>query len=77
LRRAATLDPETAQYVYVYGVALNSVGKQQQAIMTLQGAHNRHPHNRDILSALVAFHRDMGNEAAARSYVEKLRSLSP
>jgi hypothetical protein len=29
------------------------------------------------LSALVAFHRDMGNQGAARSYAEKLRAVSP
>jgi Flp pilus assembly protein TadD len=63
--------------VYVYAVALNSTGRQEQAIMTLQGAHNRYPYNREILSALVAFHRDKGNETAASTYAEKLRSISP
>lgn len=75
LRLAATLSPDTAQYVYVYGVALNSSGKPQQATLVLQGAHNRHPNNRDILNALVAFNRDQGNETAARNYAEKLRAI--
>ncbi len=65
LRLASVLSPDDAHYIYVYAVALNSTGKQEEAIMVLQGAHNRHPNNRDILSALVAFLRDMGNEAAA------------
>jgi Flp pilus assembly protein TadD len=73
LRLAASLDAANARYIYVYAVALNSTGKPEQAIMVLQGAHNRHPHNRDILSALVAFHRDNGNQAAARRYAEKLK----
>ena len=77
LRLASMLDAESARYIYVYAVALNSSGKPEQAIVTLQGAHNRHPNNPDILSALVAFHRDMGNEAAARRYAEKLRVISP
>jgi len=77
LRLATTLSPDDARYVYVYAVALNSTGKQEQALMVLQGAHNQHPNNRDILSALVAFNRDMGNEAAARSYAGKLGALSP
>jgi tetratricopeptide (TPR) repeat protein len=77
LRQAAALAPESEQYVYVYAVALNSAGKQEQAIMVLQGAHNQHPYNREILSALAAFHRDMGNEAAARDYAGKLRALTP
>lgn len=74
LRRATTLDAGNARYVYVYAVALNSSGNTEQAIMVLQGAHNRFPHDTDILSALVAFHRDMGNETAARGYAEKLRA---
>ncbi|MGD8618185.1 MAG: hypothetical protein PVH54_03260, partial [Gammaproteobacteria bacterium] len=77
LRLATTLSPDDARYVYVYAVALNSSGKPEQAILVLQGAHNRHPNNRDILGALVAFHRDMGNDAAAQAYAAKLRSLAP
>jgi predicted CXXCH cytochrome family protein len=76
LRLAATLGPESAQYVYVYAVALNSAGKQEQAIMVLQGAHNRFPNNTDILAALVAFYRDSGNMDAFQTYAEKLRNLS-
>ncbi len=77
LRLASTLNPDSARYIYVYAVALNSTGEPEQAVMILQGAHNQHPNNRDILSALVAFHRDLGNAAAARSYAEKLRTISP
>lgn len=73
LRLASKLAPDSAHYLYVYAVALNSTGKQEQAVMILQGAHNLFPGNRDILGALVAFLRDMGNEAAARSYAEKLQ----
>jgi predicted Zn-dependent protease len=76
LRLASTLTPGNARYIYVYAVALNSTGKPEQAIMILQGAHNQHPNNRDILGALAAFYRDMGNEPAARTYAEKLRAIS-
>ena len=77
LRLASTLNPDNARYIYVYVIALNSTGKPEQVIMVLQGAHNRYPNNRDILSALIAFHRDMGNQDAARTYAEKLRAISP
>ena len=77
LRLAATLNTQNPRYIYVYAVALNSTGKPEQAILVLQGAHNQHPNNPDILSALVAFHRDKGNQEAARSYAEKLRSVLP
>jgi predicted Zn-dependent protease len=63
--------------LYLYAVALNSTGQPEQAILVLQGAHNQHPNNRDILGALAAFHRDRGNQAAARSYAEKPRTNSP
>ncbi len=77
LREAVTMSPEDAHYVYVYAVALNSTGKPEQAILVLQGAYNQHPNDRDILGALAAFHRDMGNEDAARVYAGKLRALAP
>ena len=76
-RQASTLNPDNAHYIYVYAVALNSAGKPEQAVMLLQGALNRFPGNRDILGALAAFHRDMGNESAARDYAGKLRAISP
>ena len=37
----------------------------------LQNAHDRFPGGTDILSALVAFHRDAGDEFAAESYLKK------
>lgn len=77
LRLASTLNTSNPRYVYVYAVALNSTGEPEQAILVLQSAHKRYPNNRDILSALVAFHRDRGDQEAARSYAEKLRTVSP
>jgi len=77
LRLASTLNPDNVRYIYVYAVALNSTGKPEQAIMVLQGAHNAHPDNADILRALVAFHRDSGNQQAAQDYAEKLQAISP
>ena len=77
LRLAARLNPKNTRYVYVYAVALNSTGKPEQAILVLQGAHNAHPQNVDILNALIAFNRDIGNQQAVRSYSRKLRNLLP
>ena len=75
LQRGASLSPGNPRYVYVYAVALNSMGQPQQAIMVLQGAHNAHPNDRDILSALVAFNRDAGNDKQAARYAQKLKLL--
>jgi predicted CXXCH cytochrome family protein len=75
LRLATELDTSSARYVYVYAVALNSTGKVDLAIRIMQDAHNRFPENVDILSALVAFHRDAGNDFSAQAYMNKLRKL--
>ena len=77
LRLATTLNPNNVRYSYVYAVALNSSGKPDQAVTVLQRAHDRDPNNIEILNALVAFHRDMGNDAAVRFYTEKLRARTP
>ncbi|KPK52808.1 MAG: hypothetical protein AMS22_08490 [Thiotrichales bacterium SG8_50] len=76
LRKAAELDRDNARFSYIYGVALNSAGQSKQAIRILQGAHDRHPNNRDIVGALMAFHRDMGNASEARRFAEKLQAMS-
>jgi tetratricopeptide (TPR) repeat protein len=77
LRLAAQLDSGNTRYVYVYAVALNSTGDPQRAIMILQGANAAHPDNVQILQALVSFHRDLGNQAAAKKYADKLQAISP
>ena len=77
LEQAASLSPDNARYIYVYAVALNSSGDNDKAILVLQDAHHRFPANTNILSALVAFHRDAGNFAAAGIYAEKLQDLLP
>jgi predicted CXXCH cytochrome family protein len=76
LHQAATLNPDSARYIYVYAVALNSTGKPAEALLVLQGAHNRFPNNTDILGALVAFNRDQGKTEAANRYAKKLQTLS-
>ena len=75
LEKAARYSPDNGRYVYVYAVALDSVGRTAQAILVLQGAHHQHPADRDILNALVTFHRKLGNEKAAREYAGKLTRL--
>jgi Flp pilus assembly protein TadD len=54
---------------------LNSTGDPAEAITQLQTAHERFPDDADILSALVSFHRDAGNNFAAESYMKKLQKL--
>ncbi len=77
LRNAATLAPDNARYAYVYGVALNSAGRPADALAALKLAHERHPADVDLLSALVTIARDAGDRAAAADYAEQLVRLLP
>ncbi|MCK5477541.1 MAG: tetratricopeptide repeat protein, partial [Methylococcales bacterium] len=77
LKMASELNPNDVRYVYVYAVALNSTGKPKLAVAVLEEAHNVFPNNVQILSALVAFYRDMGNQAKARVYAKKLGTFTP
>ncbi len=77
LALAAKLNPDDANLVYVYAVALNSLGESPRAIQTLQDALLLHPRNRDILSGLVSFLRDSGDVGGAQLYADQLRALRP
>lgn len=75
LKRAAGFESSNPHYAYVYAVALNSAGQSALAIDVLEDANRRFPTETNILEALVAFHRDAGNDFAARTYMNKLRKL--
>jgi Flp pilus assembly protein TadD len=77
LRQAAELGPDQARYNYVYAVALNSTGRSNDAMIVLKDGLARHPANRDILSALVAFNRDAGDLVSSLEYAERLARLAP
>jgi len=77
LRRAEELDPQHARYVYVYAVALNSTGKQREAISALEANLARHPSDRETLSALIAFNRDIGDSRSALTYAKRLAQILP
>jgi predicted CXXCH cytochrome family protein len=75
LGKAAALEPANARFVYVHAVALHSTGKVKEAIAALEEALRIHSDDRDILTALVAFHKGVdGTEAAG--YAERLRALN-
>jgi tetratricopeptide (TPR) repeat protein len=77
LARAAELAPESVRYGYVYGVALNSVGRPAEALTVLEEIHRRHPVDRDVLLALAMFSRSAGNTDAAVGYAKELARLYP
>jgi len=75
LSRAASERPENVRYSYVYAVALNGAGQSDKAIAVLEQLHTAHSENREILDALITFHRDMGDFNAMVLYIKKRRQL--
>lgn len=76
LQRAADFDTSNAHYVYVYAVALHSTGKKDMAIEIMQEANVHFPLDIEILNALIAFHRDAGNEFAMQTFMKKRKKLN-
>jgi len=74
---AAKLAPENARYAYVYGIALNSAGKQREALAVLKAANARQPYDLDILSALISMQREAGDNKAALLYARKAAEALP
>jgi tetratricopeptide (TPR) repeat protein len=77
LAQAAQLRPDVPRYAYVHGVALHEAGQVQQALRVLTDAHQNHPADRDILAALVEYHRQAGDRQAAIAWARKLVEVSP
>jgi Flp pilus assembly protein TadD len=75
--RAAELEPDRARYAYVYGVALHSAGRVEQAMTVLKTNAARHPDDIDTLSALLAFSRGTGDHAAALGFAQRLNHIVP
>ncbi len=59
----------------MYAIALNSTENKKQAIDVLQDANTRFPQDANILEALIAFHRDTGNEFSAQRYMKLHQKL--
>jgi tetratricopeptide (TPR) repeat protein len=77
LARAAELSPENARYAYVYGVALDGVGRTPDALAVLEAAQGRAPADRDILVALVQYSAKLEQPDAARRWLDRLRTAVP
>lgn len=75
LKSAHRMRPETIRFGYVYAVAQFDTGRQASALRTLEHLHARYPANRDVLQLLVGYNQQMGRDAAAKKYADKLESL--
>jgi Flp pilus assembly protein TadD len=74
-RRAAELEPGQARYAYVYAVALSSAGRLDDALAVVRQSLQRHPDDRETLSAALTFSRQAGDFAAALNYAQRLARL--
>jgi predicted CXXCH cytochrome family protein len=77
LEKAATLRADEPRYAYVYAVALHEAGDTRRALQLLEQAHARHPAYRDILVALIEYHRHAGDTEATAAWARELAKLSP
>ena len=75
LAKAAELSPDNPRYVYVYAVALDSLGRRPQALTVFEQAQRRFSGSRDILTALAQLSAQSGDRAAAARWAERLRAL--
>jgi Flp pilus assembly protein TadD len=77
LRQAMDLAPENARYGYVYGVALHSFGRKEEALKVLRAVLSRHPAHRDTLATLITFEQEAGDLGAALAYADRLLAITP
>lgn len=77
LEQASTRAPDVTRYAYVYGVALESAGPKGRGIDVLKQAHERHPADTEVLSALVEYCHDAGKLEEAITYAQRLAALLP
>ena len=76
-RRACELAPDNTRFGYVYAVSLHSAGRPADAMEELERTHAVSPVDRDVLAALVTFHREAGNLDAAIGFAEELVAAAP
>ncbi len=77
LREAYEIQPDSPRFVYVYGVALNSLGRSDEAIAMLTTAFVDHDGNRDIGLALATMLRDAGRTVEAKAVTRALMKKYP
>lgn len=77
LRKAAELAPEQPRYAFVYAIGLQSTGRNQDALAILKQSLQRHPNDRELLSAALVLSREQDDSVAALQYAEALGRLAP
>jgi len=76
-RAAAKLDSSNSRYIYVHGVAANSLGRSDEALEVLSDAWLRFPDDFDIGYALATILRDNSKFERATNVVATLKARFP
>ena len=77
LEQATLLEPDSARYIFVYAIALNSLGRGEAAVDVLQQARERFPSDFEIGWSLVTMLRDQGRMDEARQEAADLTRRFP
>lgn len=77
LRTAAELEPDQSHFAYVYAIGLQSAGHRQEAFAVLKESLQKHPNDRELLSAALSLAREQNDPVTALQYAEKLGRISP
>ncbi len=72
LRLSAEAAPDNTRFAFVYAVALHDTGQAAEGRRVLERAAARQSGDLQILSALVAFSREAGDDASARRWQAQL-----
>jgi Flp pilus assembly protein TadD len=73
--RSVELEPQNTYYIYIYGVALNSVGKKKEAIEVLQRGFEINPFDYNIAYTLAAIYHEIGDEDNFQKYYKQVERL--
>jgi Flp pilus assembly protein TadD len=77
LARAAAADPDNPRWAYVHAVAVASSGDVTRAVAILEEALALHPFDRDVLSGIATYARDLGHLDEAREYARRWLERAP
>ena len=74
---AVQIEPQNRRYIYVYAIALHSVGKTSKSISILRKGRQLFPNDYNISWGLVTILRDHGENEAALTEALDLRNYYP
>ncbi len=77
LAEAVRLAPDDARFAYVYAVALQSTGREDEALAVLVTAERKNPFDFDLLTGLVSMYIEAGRTEDSLPYARQLVELLP